>query len=129
MPQTTRPSTPLVPNAAIDRDRDFAAIALPLLPNIKRFALSLTRNEADADDIVQETFLRGYRYWGTFEAGTDCKRWLVTICRNAFNDLAQRHAKSVAVEDDELESLATARAHNAAVAAGLGDMYSRLDLG
>ena len=76
MPQTTRPSTPLAPNAAIDRDRDFAAIALPLLPNIKRFALSLTRNEADADDIVQETFLRAYRYWGTFETGTDCRRWL-----------------------------------------------------
>jgi len=129
MAQTTDPSIPFAPSAANDRDRDFAATALPLLPNVKRFALSLTRNEADADDIVQETYLRAYRYWGTFAAGTDCRRWLVTVCRNTFNDLVQRQAKSVAVEDDELESLATARAHNAVVAAGLGDMYSRLDLG
>jgi RNA polymerase sigma-70 factor, ECF subfamily len=129
MPQTTRPPTPLTPKASSERDRDFAALALPLLPNIKRFALSLTRNDADADDIVQETFLRAHRYWSTFESGTDCRRWLMTVCRNAFYDLAQRQAKSIAVEDDELESLETARTHVVARAAGLDDMYSRLDLG
>lgn len=109
----------------------FAATALPWLPNVKRFALSLTRNEADADDIVQETFLRAHRYWSSFraESETDCRKWLLTICRNVFTTNALREAKSVAVEDDELESLATARAHNAARAAGVDDMYSRLDLG
>jgi len=44
---------------------------------------SLTRNEADADDIVQETYLRAYRSWHTFERGSDARRWLFTICRNA----------------------------------------------
>ena len=109
----------------------FAATALPWLPNVKRFALSLTRNEPDADDIVQETFLRAHRYWSSFRAAsdTDCRKWLLTICRNVFTTNALREAKSVAVEDDELESLATARAHNAARAAGVDDMYSRLDLG
>jgi RNA polymerase sigma-70 factor (ECF subfamily) len=129
MQPITRPPTPFTPAADRQRDRDFAALALPLLPNIKRFAVSLARNEADADDIVQETFLRAHRYWSTFDTATDCRRWLMTVCRNAFYDMSRREAKSIAVEDDELESLETARTHNVARAAGLGDMYSRLDLG
>src|SRR3954467_11255303 len=69
-----------------ERDRGFAAIALPWLPNVKRFALSLTRNEPDTDDLVQETFLRAHRYWASFRQGSDvdCRRWLLTICRNVF---------------------------------------------
>lgn len=112
-------------------DGGFAATALPWLPNVKRFALSLTRNEPDADDIVQETYLRAQRYWSSFRSGneTDCRKWLLTICRNVFTTNANREAKSIVVDDDELESLATARAHNAARAAGVDDMYSRIDLG
>src|SRR5258706_12786796 len=97
MAQTTDPSIPFAPSAANDRDRDFAATALPLLPNVKRFALSLTRNEADADDIVQETYLRAYRYWGTFAAVTQCRRCLVTGLRKNFNDLVQRQGENPAV--------------------------------
>ena len=114
-----------------ERDRGFAATALPWLSNIKRFALSLTRNEANADDLVQETFLRAHRYWSSFSQGGDdeCRRWLLTICRNVFSTNAQRDAKTVMVEDDELESLATARTHDAARAVGVDDIYARIDLG
>lgn len=111
------------------RDREFAAATLSLMSNVKRYALSLTRNESDADDIVQETYLRAHRYWDSFEAGSDCRKWLLTICRNVFTTTFHRSLKSVAVDDDELESLAAARGHNAARAAGMDDMYSRLDLG
>ena len=106
-------------------DGGFAATALQWLPNVKRFALSLTRNEPDADDIVQETYLRAQRYWSSFRSGneTDCRKWLLTICRNVFTTNANREAKSIVVDDDELESLATARAHKAARAAGGDDMY------
>ena len=62
----------------------FEQIALPHIVSVGRFAVSLTRNEADADDLVQETFLRAYRGWHTFTPGTDCRRWLFTICRNTF---------------------------------------------
>jgi RNA polymerase sigma-70 factor (ECF subfamily) len=48
------------------------------------FALRLTRSPADADDLVQETFLRGYRAWHRYTPGTRAKSWLFTICRNAF---------------------------------------------
>lgn len=112
-----------------ERDREFAAATLPFMSNVKRYALSLTRNESDADDIVQETYLRANRYWDSFEAGTDCRKWLLTICRNVFTTIFHRELRSVAVDDDELESLAAARTHNAARVAGVDDMYSRLDLG
>lgn len=129
MLQHTHQPTPLTPESISERDREFAAATLPLMPNVKRYALALTRNESDADDIVQETYLRAHRYWRTFESATDCRRWLLTICRNAFNTVVQREGRSVAVDDDEMESLAAARAHNAARAAGVDDMYARLDLG
>ena len=117
------------PKSVRERDHEFAAATLPFMPNVKRYALSLTRNESDADDIVQETYLRANRYWDSFEAGTDCRKWLLAICRNVFTTIFHREFRSVAVDDDELESLAAARTHNAARVAGVEDMYSRLDLG
>jgi len=110
-------------------DAEFQAIALPLLPAVTRVARALVRDDADADDLVQETFLRAYRYWHTFDKSTDCRRWLSAICRNALYDMRRRERHVTAVEDAELESLAAARLHKAAVTAGLGDMYDRLDLG
>lgn len=112
-----------------DRDREFERIALPLLPTIARVAAALTGGGPDADDLVQETFLRAYRHWNTFRPGTDCKSWLSTICRHAFAEQRRRDARSTAVDDQELESLAAARAHNRARATGVDDMFSRLDLG
>jgi len=129
MLETPDQPAPLTPESVRERDREFAAATLPLMPNVKRYALVLTRNESDADDIVQETYLRAHRYWRSFDSAGDCRRWLLTVCRNAFHTVYQREGRSVAVEDDELESLAAARAHNAARVAGVDDMYSRLDLG
>lgn len=111
------------------KDAEFAAIALPLLPAINRLARVLVRDRADAEDLVQETFLRAYRYWSTFDPGTDCKRWLTAICRHVLFDQQRRTQQLQIVEDADLESLAAARVHKAAVAAGLGDMYARIDLG
>lgn len=63
----------------------FAEEALPWLDAVYRFALRLTAgNRAEADDLTQETFLRAYRHWGTYERGTSARSWLFTICRNAY---------------------------------------------
>src|SRR4051794_13845787 len=83
------------------RDAEFAREALPWLDDVYRFALSLTRDEADADDVVQETFLRAYRSWHTFIPGTDCRRWLFTICRNVFLRSRERQRPTVDLEDGE----------------------------
>ena len=117
------------PSPTSNRDREFAEIALPLLPTIARVAAALTGDPADADDLVQETFLRAYRHWSTFVPGTDCKAWLSTICRHAFVEQRRRNAKSIVADDQELENLAAARQHNRAKANDLDGMFGRLDLG
>lgn len=114
---------------ARDRDKEFAEVALPLLPAIARVANALTRDECDADDLVQDTFLQAYRHWQTFAVGTDCRRWLTTICRNEFFRRRHKERRIVSVDDDELELLGAARAHNEARDAGVDDMFSRLDVG
>jgi RNA polymerase sigma-70 factor, ECF subfamily len=112
-----------------DRDEAFAKTALPHLSTIARVATALTGDAADTEDLVQETFLRAYRHWHTFQPGSDCKSWLATICRHTFAELRRRENRSVAVDDQELESLAAARVHSAARAKGVDDMFARLDLG
>jgi RNA polymerase sigma-70 factor, ECF subfamily len=111
------------------RDKQFTDVALPLLPAIARVASALTGDSADADDLVQETFLRAYKHWHTFDQNSDCKNWMSAICRNAFFEQRRRESRSTAVEDQELESLAAAQLHNSARATGVDNMFSRLDLG
>lgn len=105
----------------------FTEAALPLLDDVARFARHLTRDPADADDLVQETYLRALRGWHTFKPGTNCRRWLLTVCRNAFLQ-GLRGRKPVAVEAPELEALAVAAVHAGAVESGLGDLFGRMDL-
>jgi RNA polymerase sigma-70 factor, ECF subfamily len=57
-------------------------VVLPLLPSAYNLARWLTRNEHDADDVVQEAFLRAYRFFPSFR-GTDARAWVLTIVRNA----------------------------------------------
>ena len=79
----------------------FEREALPWIGDVRRFALSLTRDESDADDVVQDTFLRAYRSWHTYMPGSDCRRWLFTICRNVF--LRSRERARPTVELDALD--------------------------
>ena len=53
-------------------------------PALYAAALRMTRNERDAEDLVQDALLRAYRFFDTFEAGTNCKAWLFRILTNAF---------------------------------------------
>jgi RNA polymerase sigma-70 factor, ECF subfamily len=115
--------------ARVARDREFAAVALPLMSVIARVAKALTGEASDADDLVQETYLRAYKHWHTFDPDSNCRHWLSAICRNAFLEQRRRDRHSTAVEDQELESLAAACLHNSARASGVDGMFSRLDLG
>ncbi len=61
----------------------FVEEALPCLDAVYRFALRLAGgSQAEAEDLVQETFLRAYRSWATYKRDTQCRSWLFTICRN-----------------------------------------------
>ena len=107
-----------------DNER-FDREALSLLPDVARYALSLTRDEPVADDLVQDTFLMAYQRWHQFTPGTECRAWLFTICRNRFYRVRQREEREVATEDAELESLAAAAVHASAANDGLVDVFSR----
>jgi RNA polymerase sigma-70 factor (ECF subfamily) len=111
-----------------EKDRAFEAEALRWFPELTRFALSLTRNEADADDLVQETFLRAYASWDSFTPGTECRGWLFVICRNTFRRTRLRESRQVEADDAELEALAAAALHASALQAGYGSLFSDVDL-
>ena len=64
--------------------RAFEETALPHLDALFGAGLRLTRNPAEAQDLVQDTFVRAYRFWHTFKPGTSVKAWLFTILRNTF---------------------------------------------
>jgi RNA polymerase sigma-70 factor (ECF subfamily) len=67
-----------------DRIREFEEVALVHLDALYQIALRLTGSRAEADDVVQETYLRAYRSFDRFNPGTNCRAWLFTILRNAF---------------------------------------------
>ncbi len=68
----------------------FEDLALPLLPSLYNVAFWLSRNPADAEDLVQETFLKALRGFATFEPGTNFKAWIFRILRNSLSDLSHR---------------------------------------
>ena len=109
-------------------DKRFDDEALRWLPDVARYALSLARNEADADDLVQDTFLMAYERWHQFQPGTECRAWLFTICRHRFYRSRQREERQVATEDPELEALAAAAVHADARDAGLADAFARSEV-
>ncbi len=81
---------------------NFEKEAIPFTAALHRTAQRWTRSEAEASDLVQETFLRAYRTFHNFEQGTNCKQWLFTILRSIFVNQyrrAQRTPVRVAVED------------------------------
>ena len=114
-----------------ESDLRFEREALPWMDDVYRFAKSMTRDEADADDLVQETYLRAYRAWHTFEPGSDCRRWLFTICRNVFLRTREREARRVDTGGDDavLETMAAVREASPFATASSEAIFSRLDLG
>jgi RNA polymerase sigma-70 factor (ECF subfamily) len=76
----------------------FVEEALPHLDAVYRFALRLSGSADEAEDLVQETFLRAFRSWDQYTRGTKAKSWLFTICRNVFlrrRERAKRHEEIV----------------------------------
>ena len=96
------------PTAKRELDRRFEDEAMPFLGQLYGAALRLTRNPADAEDLVQQTFMRAYAAFEQFESGTNLKAWLYKILQNTFISgyrKQQRQPKTVSAEVSEDFSL------------------------
>jgi RNA polymerase sigma-70 factor (ECF subfamily) len=126
---TTPSAAPAQPGAA--NREDFERLTMPFLGDVARFARSLARDDARADDLVQETYLRALQGWHTFREGSDPRRWLFAVCHHVFLRTMQRDSRfEFAPSDDpELDSLATATAHWKAQESGAARIVEQMDLG
>jgi RNA polymerase sigma-70 factor (ECF subfamily) len=108
---------------------EFSDAAIAAMDDVYRFARSLTRDPSDAEDVVQDTYLRAFRSWHTFQPGTDIRRWLFTIARNAFLRSRERLQREVALDDDATAAAESSQAREAWVRGGLDPILDRADLG
>lgn len=115
-------------NAFADRHVAFELEAIPWIDDVYRFALSLTRDESDADDVVQDTFLRAFRSWHTYLPGSDCRRWLFTICRNVFLRSRERARPMVELDATDVDVAATNSVYATTGKEAFEDVSARLDL-
>jgi RNA polymerase sigma-70 factor, ECF subfamily len=90
--------------------QDFERVAIPHLSHIYSAALYLTNDEQEAQDLVQETYLRAYRFFQKFDPETNCRAWLLSIQRHLFiNRYRQKKREPQLIDwqriDEDYESM------------------------
>ena len=89
----------------LKRKAEFEIEAMPHINLLHNYAYKMTGNELDADDLVQDTYLRAYRFFHKFEKGTNCKAWLFRIMKNLFiNNYRKNQKQPNKVDYDEIEN-------------------------
>ena len=84
---------------------DFEREAVPHKDALYNFALKLTGGEDEADDLVQETYLKAFRFFDKFELGTNCKAWLFRIMKNSFiNDYRKITKEPTKVDYEDIQN-------------------------
>jgi len=85
---------------------EFERVALPQLSHIYTSAFYLTRDKTEAEDLVQETYLRAFRFFDKFQPGTNCRAWLLSILRNLFiNRFRQKRKEPEKVDWEKIEQV------------------------
>ncbi len=88
-----------------ERDIAFENEFMPFIDSLYNFAYRLTFDEDDANDLVQETYLKAYRFFDSYEKGTNAKAWLFRILKNSFiNDFRKKSKEPSKVDYNEVES-------------------------
>jgi RNA polymerase sigma-70 factor (ECF subfamily) len=107
-PKPARARRGRAPGKDPDLEKRFDEQAMPFLGQLYGTALRLTRNPSDAEELVQETFLRAFRAFNQFEEGTNLKAWLYKILTNTFISSyrkRQREPQTVSADANEDFSL------------------------
>jgi len=100
---------------ASEKRRSFEREALPHTNLLYNYALRMTNNPADADDLVQETYLKAYRFWDSYEQGTNIRAWLFRILKNSYINRYRKEVREPdTVEYDDVKSLYVVRSEDAA---------------
>jgi RNA polymerase sigma-70 factor (ECF subfamily) len=82
--------------------QEFEQTAILHMPALNNYALRLTKNPENAKDLLQDTYLKAYRFWNNFEKGSNVKAWLYQIMKNSFiNDYRKKDKEPKKVEYDE----------------------------
>jgi RNA polymerase sigma-70 factor (ECF subfamily) len=98
------------PDARAER---FERDAMPLLDQLYSAAMRMTRNPADAEDLVQETYLKAYAAFASFKAGTNLKAWMYRILTNTYiNGYRKRQRQPLQQPTDEITDWQIAKAEN-----------------
>ncbi len=83
---------------------DFEASAMPFVDSLYNTAYRMTRNAQDAEDLVQETYLKAYRYYDKFTEGTNLKAWLFRILKNTFiNNYRKKQSRPLTSSFTDIE--------------------------
>ncbi len=91
--------------SSLEKERIFEKEFLPHIGSMYNFAYRLTFNEDDAKDLVQETYLKAFRFLNSFQQGTNAKAWLFRILKNSFiNDFRKKSKQPAKVDYQEVES-------------------------
>ncbi|MDH3710516.1 MAG: sigma-70 family RNA polymerase sigma factor [Cyclobacteriaceae bacterium] len=89
----------------IEKEQIFDKEFLPHISSMYNFAYRLTFDEDDAKDLVQETYLKAYRFLNSFQQGTNAKAWLFRILKNSFiNDFRKKSKQPSKVDYQEVEA-------------------------
>jgi RNA polymerase sigma-70 factor, ECF subfamily len=83
------------------RKKSFDEEAVPHMKLLYNYALRMTGDQLDADDLLQDTYMRAFRFFHKFEKGTNCKAWLFRIMKNCYINKYRKHKKEPAKVDYE----------------------------
>lgn len=81
------------PPIIAEKHREFEREALPHMDLLYNFGLRMTNNRADADDLLQDTYLKAFRFWDKYEQGTNIRAWLFRIMKNSYINLYRKSSK------------------------------------
>jgi RNA polymerase sigma-70 factor (ECF subfamily) len=103
--QSNLPQSSSIPKALQKRQAEFEAEVIPHRDILYNFALRTTGDKDDALDLLQETFMKAFRFWDKYEKGTNVRAWLFRIMKNSYINRYRKETREPAMVDyDDVEN-------------------------